>query len=246
MVSRKSVLSVATAVATLSYVVAAPSANAAVWLPTGTDAWETPANWGAPFVTQPPGASDDADIQNGGTAVITTNVGRVLRLRVGTTGSSTTNQVILNTGANIIVGNIAGSTMSAFIGDGPGRFGTLTINGGTFATSGTGGVASNFQIGRNGGHGLIDVNGGTLNTAAVLAVINGTFDVSAGDVNIGTNLTARRGNVVISGGDVTVGNTILNGFQTDGNASLTIVGVARPTSARPTTSRPSMPEEQPN
>ena len=166
-----------------------------------------PANWAG---NQVPGGADNALINNGGVATLSTAAG-VSNLRLGVTaGTSGTMQQssgAFNAGDQIRVGDagtgtyvLSGGTVSHFnefmLGAGVGGNGTLRISGGTFNSqfhvipgAGTNSVGNVVQTG---GH--IDAP-----FPAVVATANGpgstsTWDMSAGTVTTGEFYVGANGN----------------------------------------------------
>lgn len=106
----------------------AQQANAAVgfWTPVGSGAYEDGANWSTPAA---PGAADIGVIENGGTAVISTDFD-VQALTVGLTSPTGTGNYVMNSGFVRINEDLTG-TQETVIGFLSGSSGTFIMNGGT-------------------------------------------------------------------------------------------------------------------
>lgn len=166
----------------------------------GTGDWATGTNWVGGVV---PGAVDNAFINNGGTAQVTSNVGTIGEafsnkgFSIGTSGNTGTVEVLA--GGDLSTNN--SSLMS--IGVNAGSVGTLRVNGGSF----TSGIANNF-VGADGGTGTIEVIAGSFfhNPGGIIlgdSGGNGTLDVSGTGSYTGGNLQVGAGgstsNVSLSG-----------------------------------------------
>ena len=150
----------------LFLVAAVPAwAQTSTWTNTGSGNWTTPGNWDTGTV---PSATVNADIENGGTAVVTTSGQTVEQLQVGATG---TGSLVIQNG-----GTLTQASGAAFTAIGTG---SLTINGqgSTYSTP------NNLLLGRGTGSNAITVeNGGRLYT--------GNAFIGEGRSSVSTNISA--------------------------------------------------------
>ena len=150
----------------LFLVAAAPAcAQTSTWTNTGSGNWTTPGNWDTGTV---PSATVGADIENGGTAVVTSSGQTVGLLQVGVTG---TGSLLIQNGGTLTQASGAAFTV---IGTG-----SITINGqgSTYSTP------NDLLLGRGTGTNAITVeNGGQLYT--------GNAFVGEGSSSVSTNIGA--------------------------------------------------------
>ncbi|MGF7137169.1 autotransporter-associated beta strand protein/T5SS/PEP-CTERM-associated repeat protein [Paraburkholderia sp. EB58] len=150
----------------LFLVAAVPAwAQTSTWTNTGSGNWTTPGNWDTGTV---PSATVNADIENGGTAVVTSSGQTVDLLQVGAAG---TGSLVIQNG-----GTLTQASGAAFTAIGTG---SLTINGqgSTYSTP------NNLLLGRGTGSNAITVeNGGRLYT--------GNAFIGEGRSSVSTNISA--------------------------------------------------------
>jgi autotransporter-associated beta strand protein/T5SS/PEP-CTERM-associated repeat protein len=150
----------------LFLVAAAPAwAQTSTWTNTGSGNWTTPGNWDTGTV---PSATVGADIENGGTSVVTSSGQTVDLLQVGATG---TGSLVIQNGGTLTQASGAAFTL---IGTG-----SITINGqgSTYTTP------NDLILGRGTGTNAITVeNGGQLYT--------GSAFIGEGTSSISTNISA--------------------------------------------------------
>ncbi len=165
------------------------------WSNTGTGDWSVGANWDTGIV---PTSNDNAYVDNGGTALVTTSQeARYFKVAYAANSSGT---------VEIRPGGALSGNQSASVGQKSGAVGTLKINGGSFTT------ANHFYTGLAGGGGTIDVsNGGLLDIGNRLYL--GYKGVASSTLSIDG-----------SGSLVDVGAYIIVGHESAGSCTVEITG----------------------
>jgi fibronectin-binding autotransporter adhesin len=150
----------------LFLVTAAPAwAQTSTWTNTGSGNWTTPGNWDTGTV---PNTTVGADIENGGTAVVTSSGQTVNLLQVGEAG---TGSLVIQNG-----GTLTQASGAAFTLIGTGSF-TINGQGSTYSTP------NDLLLGRGTGTNAITVeNGGQLYT--------GNAFIGEGTSSVSTNISA--------------------------------------------------------
>lgn len=176
------------------------SSQAAVWTGAVDNDWNTAGNWTGGV---PSGAI--ADVNNGGTATISSAAPSITRLRIGvSTGQSGT----VNIGAALT------ATDNSATDIGLGGTGFLNINSGANFQM-TGGATARYRFGVNAGAvGTGNHTGGSVSTTATIFIgVSGTghYSLSGGSLSTTQNFTLASavdgsGNFTQSGGNVTIGS----------------------------------------
>ena len=161
-------------------------AGAINWIDPGTDDWTDGSNWNTGLQ---PGTGDKADIYNGGTAYIATNVGSIQRFELagpaGTSGHLDIRDggVLTTTSSSNTYVGARGTSVVTIAADGGGGGGSLTIGSGPLNVGWRGDSGAN-------GDGTIIQNGGTV-------VLGRNMDLGQNDAN-------TRGRYEIHDGTLTV------------------------------------------
>jgi len=172
-------------------------ASAASWWGSGTNDWNTVANWD----TGVPATTDNALILSGGANVgplIVTNVGSISGMNIGNGATSGANVTIGAGGSLTSVGQFA----VAYYSGGPA---TLDVTGGSLSTN-------SMLIGHDGGGTVTLSSGSITNSAGSVVGFNGALAGDYGVLNI-------SGGLYSSGGLMQVGSNI--GAATPGTINMT-------------------------
>lgn len=181
------------------------------WSNAGTGDWSVGANWDTGIV---PSSSDNAYVDNGGIAVVTTSQeARYFTVAFAASSSGT---------VEIPSGGSLSCNQSANAGRKSGAVGTLTINGGTFAG------ANHFYAGFEGGNGTINISGGGTATVAnnfFLSYVDGaegSLNIAGGSLDVGSDFyTGYHGGEaaidISGGGGLGIGGRLYLGYEGGGS-----------------------------
>ena len=171
--------------------------------------WTTALDW----TNGQPGTADRGNVNNRLTVNITTDVGTINALRVGTAGNSTDGEgTIIIDGGVLTIADGGGTGADVTIGSGAFKGTLRIINGGTL-TSNNAGADGEIYIGQNNGSdGILLLDNGTINANRAFYVADGTG--STGTVTIGDGTGTADAILNTQGGNLEVGN--------DGNGTMTV------------------------
>lgn len=175
--------------------------------------WTVIADWTG--LAQPTTA-DRANVNGGLSVDITTDVGTINALRVGTAGNSTDGSGTLiidgTAGGALVIEDGGGTGADLIIGSGA-FTGTLQITNGGILTANNVGADGEIYIGQgNGSDGILLLNGGTINANRGFYIADGTG--AGGNATIGDGVGVADAILNTQGGNLEVGN--------DGNGTMTV------------------------
>lgn len=187
-------------IATILPMLAGFASATTYWSNAGTGDWAVDANWDTGHV---PTSNDNAYVDNGGTALVTTSQ----EARYFTVAFAANSSGTVEIGAG---GSLSGN-QSANVGRKSGAVGTLTINGGTFVGG------HHFYVGFEGGNGTVNIGGGgtaTVTDNFYLSYVNGAkglLSIDGGSLNVGGHFYTGY-----HGGEATVDVSNGGGLAIDG------------------------------